>query len=515
MKKKLTSIICLMLAMVLTFTACGTPGNQGNTGNNGDTSLNGTYNITVWVSESAGVKELTEQQIAKFCEENPGIVINATVEGISEADSATQMIASVEDGADIYCFAQDQLARLVAAGALNELGAQAGATVKELNEEDAVKAASIGGKLYCYPITADNGYCMFYDKRVVAEEHIDSLEDIIADCEKAGKMFSFELETSAWYNAAFFFATGCVSEWTTDTEAQFVSVNDTFNSDAGLIALKGMQKLLKSTAYNSSSAASDFVAAVPSAVVVTGTWGSAAAKEALGENLGVADLPSFTVDGKSYHIGSYYGCKLMGVKPSTDAVKNAVLNKLALYLSGEKCQLDRYELVGWGPSNKNAQATDAVKNDPILKAIAAQKEYATLQGAIHGSWWDLAKAYAVTAKTATTDDELKAALKSYKDSIDGLFSMSDEVKRAWTVIGTVKGTNWDMDFTMTETSTGVWVSDEAFELTAGTEFKCRQGLSWDVSWGKDGNNYIVETAGTYKIQLTVTETSGTIELLPQ
>ena len=80
-------------------------------------SLDGTYDITVWVSEMAGVKELTEQQIKDFMEENPGIVINATIEGVTELDSATQMITSVEDGADLFCFAQDQLARLVQAGA--------------------------------------------------------------------------------------------------------------------------------------------------------------------------------------------------------------------------------------------------------------------------------------------------------------------------------------------------------------------------------------------------------------
>ena len=73
-------------------------------------SLDGTYDITVWVSEMAGVKELTEQQIKDFMEENPGIVINATIEGVTESESATQMITSVEDGADLFCFAQDQLA---------------------------------------------------------------------------------------------------------------------------------------------------------------------------------------------------------------------------------------------------------------------------------------------------------------------------------------------------------------------------------------------------------------------
>ena len=517
MKKRFTSILALVMALMLCLTACGgkTDDNKGNEGNNAgtETSLEGTYDITVWVSESAGVKELTEQQIDKFEAENPGIIINATVEGVSEAESATQMINSVEDGADIFCFAQDQLSRLVMAGALNKLGAAASASVKELNDAGAVKAASVAGDLYCYPLTSDNGYYMYYDKSVVKAEHLDSLEDIIADCEAAGRNFSMELETSAWYNAAFFFATGCTSEWTTDQDGIFTSVNDDFNSDKGLIALKGMQKLLKSPAYVSSSKGADFAAAIPSAVVISGTWESSAAKEALGDNYAATDLPSFTVDGKSYHIASYSGNKLMGVKPQLDAKKGAVLHKLALFLTNEACQLERFDLVGWGPSNLAAQGADRVKNDAALSALAAQSPYAIPQGNIHGSWWDIAKVYAVAAKAATTDAELKDALQAYEDSIQGLFSMSDEVKNAFTVIGTLADTNWDTDFAMESTADGVWITKEAYDLTAGVEFKVRQGLNWDIAF--PAANYVVETAGKYKIQLTVHGEQGTVELIPQ
>ena len=526
MKKRLTSILALVMALMLCLAACGgktdegNKGNEGNTGNTGnagntastETTLDGTYDITVWVSEVDGMKELTQAQIDKFEAENPGIVINAVVEGVSEAESATQMINSVEDGADIFCFAQDQLSRLVMAGALNKLGTQTAATVKELNDAGAVKAASVGGELYCYPLTSDNGYYMYYDKSVVKPESIDSLEAVIADCEAAGRLFSFEMETSGWYNIAFMFATGCVSEWTTDADANFVSVNDTFNSEAGLIALKGMQKLLKSPAYNSSSAGADFAAAVPSAVVVSGTWAANDVKAALGDNYAAADLPSFEVDGKSYHLASFSGNKLMGVKPQVDAKKGAVLQKLALYLTGEACQLERFNQFGWGPSNLKAQATDAVKNDPALSALAAQSAYATPQGNIHGSWWDISKVYAVAAKSATTDEELKAALQAYEDSINGLFSMSDEVKNAYTVIGTVNGTNWDMDFAM-ENNDGVWTTVDTFDLTAGMEFKVRQGLNWDIAF--PAANYVVETDGKYKIQLTVHGENGTVELIPQ
>lgn len=528
MKKKLVKMLALGLAMTMGLAACGnndagTDGSGSNGGGAGavggdsgadNSSLAGTYNITLWVSESDGVAELTQEQIKRFCDANPGIVINATVEGISESDSASNMITDVESGADIFCFAQDQLTRLVEAGALNKLGTNTAATVRELDTEVAVKAASVGNELYCYPLTADNGYFMFYDKSVVKEEHLGSLEDIIADCEAAGKMFSMECETSAWYTASFFFATGCVSEWTTDTSGSFTSVNDTFNSPEGLIAMKGMEKLVKSSCFMSSSNAADFAAATPSAVVICGTWGTKDAKEALGDNYGVAEMPSFTVDGKSYHMGSYSGCKLMGVKPQADATKGAVLQQLALYLTNAECSLERYELRGWGPANKEAMENEAVQADEALIAFNAQGPYSVSQGNIHGSWWDIAKLLGTNAREANTDADLQAALDAYDVSIDALFQMSDEEKNAFSLIGAFSGYNWDTDVPMTEDPAGTWTAEQEFK--AGDEFKVRQGASWDVNFGVDGvaggDNIVIEADGTYVVTLVYDSAAGTATL---
>ena len=527
MKKKLLASL-LALGMVLSLAAC-TPKESNNPnppvqGNNtqqpsqgNDNPLAGTYDITVWVSEIAGVAELTQKQIKAFEAANPGIVINATIEGVTEAESATQMVSSVEDGADIFCFAQDQLARLVMAGALNPLGQATSATVTEINDAGAVAAATVGGALYCFPLTSDNGYFMFYDKSVVDEAHLGSLEDVLADCEAAGRGFSYELEGSAWYNAGFFFATGCVSDWTTNLDGAFTSVNDTFNSPEGIIALRGMQKVLQSPAYVNSSSHADFGAAIPSAVVVSGTWGTSTAMEILGDNFAAAPLPSFTVDGKSYHIGSYSGNKLLGVKPQTDATRAAVLQQLALYLSGEECQTQRFNEFKWGPSNLNAQALPEVQADVALAALAAQNAHAIPQGQIHGSWWDLAKVYATAAKEAPADDTaaLQAILDNYTASINGLFSMSAEELRAFTVIGDINGDGWSVDLPMTETAPNVWVS-EPLNLEAGNQFKVRQGKSWDKAFPAE--NFVVETSGTFVIQLTTTgegdAMTGTVELIP-
>jgi len=539
MKKRFTAVLALVMALMLGLTACGNTnagtstgtnagtnaGTTAGTTNSGDATgtenpLAGTYDITVWVSEIDGVKEQFAAQIDAFEAANPGVVINATIEGISEADSATQMITSVEDGADIYCFAQDQLARLVMAKALNPLGVSTSAQVTEMNDAGAVAAATVGGQLYCFPLTSDNGYYMYYDKSIVNEANLDSLEAIIADCEAAGKFFSMEVE-NAWYTASFFFATGCKSEWTTNDAGKFTAVDDTFNSPAGIVAVKGMQKILLSPMYNNSAAADAF--AKGSGVVVSGPWCAADVQAILGDNYGATDLPSFTVDGQTYHMGSFSGNKLLGVKPQTDAVKAAVLQQLALYLTGEECQTQRFEKFNWGPSNLNAQNTDAVKTNPALSALAAQSAYAIPQGQIHGSWWDIGKQIATDARVAaeTSDATAQAILDTYTASINALFAMSEDELNAWGVIGGINGTSWDTDFAMTEESAGVYVSD-VLPLKAGEEFKVRQGKSWDVNFGQtfNGANVIVEADGNYKVKLTIIsldagKEEAAIELIPQ
>ena len=506
---KILSIILALVMIVACFAACTKPNDEPNKGD--ENPLAGTYDITMWVSEKDGVADQFKAQIAAFEKANPGIKINASIEGVTEADAGSKVVADVATAPDIFCFAQDQLARLVQAGALAKPGEQAAANIKDANDAGSVAAASVAGTLYAYPMTSDNGYYLYYDTSIINEADADSLEAIIAACEANGKKFRFALE-NAWYTASFFFATGCHSNWTMNENGEFIGIDDDFNSAAGLAAMKGMQKLAQSTCYDSN--ADIFTDA---GAIVTGIWNAGAASEHFGANLGATDLPSFTVDGKSYHLGSYTGNKLMGVKPQTDATRAAVLSKLAQYLTGEECQKQRFESFEWGPSNKNAQASPAVQANASLAALAKQNAFGQPQGQIGGAWWDIAKVLGADAKNAKSDADLQTALDNYDKAISTWLEIPPEKRYAWTVIGSVGGTNWDTDFTMTEEPAGTWTS-VAIEMTAGQEFKVRQGLSWDNNYGVNGEsngaNIVVETSGTYKVKLVITDAGATIELVP-
>ena len=515
MKKFLALLLALI--MVVSLAACaGTPDPtdppKGNDPTNAPTDkpteapkndpteaenpLAGTYDITMWVSELPGVADLTQKQIDAFEAANPGIIINASIEGVTEADAASKVINDVATAPDIYCFAQDQLARLVQASALAAPGKGAAATITENNDAGSVASASVAGTLYAYPLTADNGYYLYYNTSLFTEEDVESMEKIIEICEQNNLKFRYALE-NGWYTASFFFATGCHSTWTMNENGEYVSIDDDFNSANGLIAMKGMEKLAKSPAYDS-----DNNIFADCAAIVTGTWAATDAANYFGENLGATDLPSFEVDGTSYHLGSYTGVKLMGVKPQTDTKKAAVLSQLAQWLTNEQCQNERFAEFGWGPTNLAAQATDAVKANESLAALAKQSVYGQPQGQIHGAWWDISKLLGADAKAAESEADLQTALDEYKTAIDGLFSMSDEQKRAWSVIGSIGGTNWDTDFSMTEEPANTWTS-EPIEMKAGQEFKVRMGAAWDVNFGANGEaggaNIVVEADGTYKV----------------
>ena len=521
---KKTLAIVLALVMILGVIACTPKSAQPTTTAPADTKtetktetetkpaaasseLAGEYTITVWAAEK--VVDLTKKQIEDFNNSNDmGIKFKATVEAVGEGDAATKMITDVEAGGDIYFFAQDQFNRLVQAGALGALGKKAAEFVQQNNVEAAVTAATTGDTFYAYPVTADNTFFVYYDKSVVKAESLDNIGKMIADCEAAGKTFCFDLK-NGWYLPAFFFGVGCKSVWEADSDGKFLAVVDNFNSDKGFIAAKAMNTVMNSEKFVGSNETSEFDN--NAGFVVSGTWNAENAKQILGDNFGAAPLPKFTVDGKDYQLSPFTGSKLVGVKPHTDAKLNAACHQLAQYLTGEQAQIERFKAASWGPSNVAAAKNEEVLADAVLGSIAQQAPYSVYQGNIPGNWWgNSAQVLGEALQKATNDDELKAALAAYEESLGDYLKKEgeEELPDTWGVIGTVCGTNWNEDFLMTEKEAGVWVS-EPLEFKAGEEFKVRLNKDWTTNYGENceanGANIKVPADDTYTVTLNLND----------
>ena len=378
-------ILSLVLALAMMLSLCSFAAAEGFNGE-----------IKIWVAENT--VEFTRQQVENFKALHPEYAnMTVIVDPVGEGDAASSMLTDVEAGADIFGFAQDQLARLVAAGALIDMLPENAEIVAANNDAGSVSAVTLGDLLYAYPMTSDNGYFLYYDKSVVTDP--TNLEAILADCEAAGKNFYMEIN-SGWYQTAFFFGAGCTLTYGTDDLGNIVSMNCNYASENGVKALKAMIKLAQSPAHVNGSSASN---ATNLGALVDGTWDAGAVQGILGENYAAVKLP--TVDG--FQLGGFGGFKMLGIKPQTDEAKMAACDALALYLTSGEVQAARFDAVGWGPSNLEAQKSEAVKADVALSALASQLAYCIGQGQYPGEYWTLA--------TALGDDVLADKYDAYTD----------------------------------------------------------------------------------------------------
>ena len=420
MKKKVLASLLAATMVASCLVGCGNSSSGttgGDTSGSGSTEITdyGSGTITIWVAEA--VVDFTKSAADDFIAANPdysGYTIN--VEPVGEGDAAGNMITDVEGGADIYGFAQDQITRLVSAGALAPIVGDNASYVSSQNDAGAASAAVVGGTTYAYPMTSDNGYFLYYDSSVISDP--SSLEAIVADCEAAGKNFYMEIN-SGWYQPAFFFATGCTLTYDTDDNGNFTACNMDYVSDKGLVAMKEIIELASSSAFQNGSSVDN---GTNIAAIVDGTWDSESAKAAFGDVYACAKLPSFHgSDGQTYQLSGFGGFKLLGIKPQEEAGKLAVCHALAQYLTSTDVQLARYQAVGWGPSNLAAQQDSAVQADEALSALASQLAYTIPQGNYPGDYWTLATALGDdvitgTLSTSSSDDDLTKALQSFQDT---------------------------------------------------------------------------------------------------
>lgn len=309
-----------------------------------------------------------------------------------ESDCKDVLLGDVLNGADVFAFADDQLLSLAASGVLLEV--ENADEVKAANMPEAVSAASVGDRLYAYPMTADNGYFMYYNKAYFTEEQVQTMDGMIEAAEAAGKKIAMDW-SSGWYTYSFFGNTGMTFGLNEDGVTNYCNWNSTDGSIKGVDVAAGMLAIAKSPSFKS-MINSDFIAGVQDGTViacVSGVWDAATIKAAWGENYAATKLPTYTCAEQQVQMASFSGYKMVGVNAYSKHSDWAM--KFADWITNEENQKLRFELRELGPSNSNAAASDAVSQAPAIQALLAQSEFASLQR-VGNNYWTPAQTFGET-----------------------------------------------------------------------------------------------------------------------
>lgn len=422
MKRKIVSMVLASAMLISLATGCGAKEEEKNE----QTDEKQSVDLVVWGAEED--QTLLQSLIETFKEEY-GEYADFDISLGVEAESTAKetILTDVEAAADVFAFASDQLPDLVNGGALQSvdemeeaLQAYAGKGISDIesaNTEDSVAAAKFNDTLYAFPMTADNGYFMFYDSRIISEEDVASWDSLLAAAEAAGKKVAMRL-ASGWYNASFFYSAGFTTGLNEDGTT---SIDWNGSADyTGVEVTQAMLNITSSPAYMpiSEGDISNQIASGQLCAAVSGTWDSKVAQEAFGDGYAATKLPTFTIAGDQLQQASVAGYKLVGVNAHSDNIGWASL--LADWITNEDAQQQRFDEREIGPSNKNVLASDAVKENVALAALSEQNEYGVVQFAGQNYWDPAATFGEIVAKGELDVNDTEAIQKALDTLVEGV-----------------------------------------------------------------------------------------------
>lgn len=386
------------VAMLMPLAACGS-----DSGDKGGAATAGTEEVTlsVWAPQEDqakgddGSEPWLTQVEANFEKEHPEYKITWKNDVVSEGDAVTKVKTDPSAAADVYMFASDQLGGLMEVQGIGELGTDAAKQLKEQNGDlEIASMTGTDGKYYGVPYT-DNTWFMYYDKSTFSEDDVKSLDTMLS---KAA--VSFPLNDS-WYIGGFYDGLQLFGADGTDESAGMV-----FPKDAGDIS-KYLVDLAANPNFHNSAENSGLSEMTEGTVKAffSGSWSAADIKAALGDNMGVAQLPTFTVNGQTKQMKSFAATKAAAYNPNAKNIKAAA--QFAAYLGSTESQKLHYELRNIIPTDKSLASLTA--DDPVaIGQTDTMANTAILQSGLAGmsSWWDPAKAFgdAILNKEVTSDN---------------------------------------------------------------------------------------------------------------
>lgn len=343
----------------------------------------GVVSLTIWAEETN--HEMLGRMAESFKQEYAGQAeFDIQIVPSVDAQTKSDVLGDIHNAADVFFFADDQLSSLAAGGALAKV--PNADEIKAANTEGSVAAASIGDVLYAYPMTADNGYFLYYDKTYFTDEDVKSLDRILEVAAENEKKFSMEWD-SGWYLYSFFGNTGLDFGINEDGVTNHCNWNTTEGDITGADIVNSMLAIAANPGFLNLPD-SEFIAGVQDGTIiagVSGVWNAMEIQAAWGSDYGAVKLPAFTCAEKQIQLSSFIGYKMAGANAYSDHVDWAL--KLADWVTNEQNQILRFEERNQGPSNIKAAASDAVNKVPAIQAVIAQSEYGVLQR-VGNNYWD-------------------------------------------------------------------------------------------------------------------------------
>ncbi len=388
MKKRVLAMLMATVMVAGAMTGCGstdttTPSTdtETTTDDAGDTTDAGSteveqVSLKIWTPENQRTNGTIESMAESFQALHPEYEISFTFEIVGEDVVKDEVMKDVENAADVFFYANDQMVELVNAGALAKLG---GTTLDMINST--MSEAVVGtvtnpndGDIYGIPFT-HNTYFMYYDKTLLTEDDVKTLEGII-EKDLGDGVTNFYLDSAGgWKLASWYYGAGCTIFGSSQAD---LTAGCDWNQDTGIAVTNYLIDMNANpkVAFDNGINPTEFISEHKLGAWFDGSWNYQTYLDVLGDDLGLAVIPTYDLNGTTNQLKGFYGSKAIGVNTHSKALPVAV--QFAAYLGSEEMQIQRFIESGQIPTNQAAGEIDEVKADPVAAVMVAEANNASV-----------------------------------------------------------------------------------------------------------------------------------------
>lgn len=348
--------------------------------------------LTIWVgAESVEfyTAKMTEYVTAYNASHTEAFPYEVSVLGVDTGSAAATFLDDTQAGADIFTIAHDNLGKLISgSSAIAPITSEALlAQIAADNSQtflDVIKG-TVGGVEYTFgvPYIAQS-LVLYYNTSLLTAEDVQTWEGIQEVALGLGKQSVSLLGDDGFNNSFLLLARNAE---TFQTSLRLYEGGDITDCDAtgdDIVSIMRWGQWFFTTPsgarFPSSSGWEVELSTGASLSLIGGAWNFKAAEAALGENLGIATLPSFTITsaqaygtiaaGTEFYSGSFTDTKMFVMKKGSE--KAAYLEDILLFLTSVDMQEQSFNECQNLPSYKNAATEfEGMQADTIEAKLAA------------------------------------------------------------------------------------------------------------------------------------------------
>lgn len=404
--KKYCSIGFVMVLCLLLFTGCG------------DVSKSlPTVEISLWCDE--GNVDLLEEELAEFQEQHKDEAVfdfRISIEGVDTCKEV--ILADPTAAADIFLFADDQFESLYQNETLLNITRHQDEIIENVGGVDSGAANAVlrNGELFAAPITAGNGYFLYYNKAYFSEDDVKTLDNILEIAGNNEKLFAMDY-SSGWYIYSFFKGAGLELNCIDDGKTNICNWNATDTEYTGVSVAEAMLNIANNEGFLNCTD-DGFISGVKDGSIIAGingAWNASTVESAWGEDYAATMLPTYTLCGDQVQMCSFTGYKLLGINAYTAEPDYCM--ELVYFLSNEENQLKRFALTGECPANIHAASGEDVQSAPAVAALAMQSQYGYVQSVADPYWAPASKLGIVLASGNRDNRDLQELLDEIQKAI--------------------------------------------------------------------------------------------------